>query len=166
MTTMDPDVGLRRRARRRAGARRAGPILAALVIAAVAAMAASTRWPSTGLIRDPTSGAQSATGPDDPDGPGLLRGSSDGPRFGLTADERAVAVARSSAPLPVRVDDRVDLLAVGLDGAEVVVAVPLGPARVVDVDERTVTVAVPTERAPDVVTAQATGTVALIAAPG
>jgi len=65
-------------------------------------------------------------------------------------DERAVALARGNDPLALRPDDRIDLWAVdpspgatsGLPAARRVVA----SARVLDLDERTLTVAVPSDR--------------------
>lgn len=89
----------------------------------------------------------------------------DGGRFGLADGEVAVGVVPPLAPVPVAAGDIVALVAVGADALGGAEARALGEARVVAVDERVVTVAIPRALAPSLLEAQAVGTVELTLTP-
>ena len=70
------------------------------------------------------------------------------PADGPTGDERGVSVGRGADPLPVEVDDMLDLWLV--DDLTARGHLVVAGARVLDHDDRTVTVAIPAERVGDV----------------
>lgn len=85
---------------------------------------------------------------------------------GLKSNERAVAVARPRAPLPLEPGDHVELISVvaGSDGS--IRSEILGsPARVLELNGESVVVAVPTDMARVVVERQAGGVIELVLTP-
>lgn len=88
-----------------------------------------------------------------------------GGRFGLDDGHVAIGVIPPIAPIPTTPGDVVTLVAVGLDPSGGAAARPLGRARVVEVDERAITVAVDEHLAPAVLEAQAVGTVEIALTP-
>ena len=70
------------------------------------------------------------------------------PSDGPTGDERGVALGRGSDPLPVEVGDRLDLWSV--DNTTARGHLVVAGARVLDHDDRTVTVAIPADRVGEV----------------
>lgn len=87
-------------------------------------------------------------------------------RNGLQPGERAVAVARSTSPLPLESDDRVELIAVAASVDGFVRSEVLGPpVRVLSVDADSVVLAVPAALAPVVVERQAGGAIEVVLTP-
>lgn len=85
---------------------------------------------------------------------------------GLKSDERAVAVARPRAPLPLEPGDHVELISVVAGGDGSIRSEILGsPARVLELNGESVVVAVPTDMARVVVERQAGGVIELVLTP-
>ena len=74
---------------------------------------------------------------------------------GPTGDERGVAIERGNDPLAVQVGDRLDLWSV--DDIAARGRLLVSGARVLDHDDRTVTVAIPADRVGDVTSALGRG---------
>ena len=72
-----------------------------------------------------------------------------------TSGERGVALGRGPDPLPVEVGDRLDLWSI--DGITARGRLVVSGARVLDHDDRTVTVAIPADRVGDVAAALGSG---------
>jgi len=86
-------------------------------------------------------------------------------RLGLLADEVAVALARPPAPLPLADGDVVHLVGVTAGGQGGVRAAELGSARVLAVDDDSVTVAVRRAEAVALVEQRARGTIEILLTP-
>ena len=89
-----------------------------------------------------------------------------GATFGLGPDERAVSIRPPLAVPAVAPDDVVEIVAVEAAGAGGATSHTVtGDARILAVDDGSVTVAVPTEVAPELLARQATGVLEIVVTP-
>ena len=148
---------LRGRLRRRIALRKV-LALASAVMAAVAVYVVGSPPPPAGTPAEASAAAQATSPPGNPPSK-PTDASVPGGTLGLAADEVAVALQRPAAPLPLEQGHIVELVAVVADDRSGASANRLGRARVVALDDRSITVALPAPAAWSLIEYRAIGTI-------